>query len=112
MIGEASRPWLHGLLELCLLGLLDEQRDYGLGLTSRLAEAGLGDVPGGTLYPALLRLETTGLVRSNREPSTSGPPRKYFELTDEGRRALRDRRDEWREFSRSIHLVLGTRALS
>ena len=112
MIGDASRPWLHGLLELCLLGLLGEQRDYGLGLTSRLAEAGLGVVPGGTLYPALLRLETTGLVRSNREPSTSGPPRKYFELTDEGRRALGERRAEWREFSRSIHTVLGTRALA
>ena len=110
MIGDASRPWLHGLLELCLLGLLGEQRDYGLGLTGRLAEAGLGAVPGGTLYPALLRLETTGLVRSNREPSTSGPPRKYFELTDEGRRALDDRRGEWWEFSRSIHAVLGTRA--
>lgn len=112
MNADASRPWLHGLLELCLLGLLGAQRDYGLGLTSRLAEAGLGVVPGGTLYPALLRLETTGLVRSSREASTSGPPRKYFELTDEGRRALDDRRDEWREFSRSIHTVLGTRALA
>lgn len=112
MTGDTTRPWLHGLLELCLLGLLGEQRDYGLGLAGRLAEARLGDVPGGTLYPALLRLETTGLVRSTREASTSGPPRKYFELTDEGRRALEDRRAEWRVFSRSIHTVLGAEALT
>ena len=111
MNGEATRPWLHGLLELCLLGLLGEQRDYGLSLTNRLAEAGLGDVPGGTLYPALLRLETTGLVRAQREPSTSGPPRKYFELTDKGRDALKGLRGEWRNFSRSINTVLGAEAL-
>lgn len=112
MTGEATRPWLHGLLELCLLGLLAEQRDYGLSLAGRLAKAGLGNVPGGTLYPALLRLEMTGRVRAMREPSTSGPPRKYFELTNEGLRALDDLRDEWCEFSQSINVVLGGRALT
>ncbi len=112
MTDDASRPWLHGLLELCLLGLLGQQRDYGLSLTSRLADAGLGAVPGGTLYPALLRLETTGMVRSTREPSSSGPPRKYFELTQSGRRALEERRGQWQEFSQAIHTVLGTRALA
>jgi PadR family transcriptional regulator PadR len=109
---ETTRLWLHGLLELCLLGLLAEQRDYGLGLAHRLAEAGFGDVPGGTLYPALARLEATGMVSSAREPSSSGPPRKYFELTGTGREALDARRAEWREFSRSIHVVLGAKALT
>lgn len=112
MSGDATRPWLHGLLELCLLGLLAEQRDYGLSLTGRMAEAGLGSVPGGTLYPALLRLETAGLVCTKREPSTSGPPRKYFELTKEGLRALDDLRGEWRDFSQSINVVLGDRTLT
>ena len=107
---DATRPWLHGLLELCLLGLLGEQRDYGLSLTTRLSEAGLGVVPGGTLYPALLRLETAGLVRAEREPSTSGPPRKYFELSDRGRSALDELRGEWRDFSRCINIVLDTEA--
>lgn len=106
------RLWLHGLLELCLLGLLGEQRDYGLGLTNRLSDAGLGFVPGGTIYPALARLEAIGMVSSAREPSTSGPPRKYFELTQAGRHALDGRRAEWREFSRSIHTVLGTKELT
>lgn len=106
------RLWLHGLLELCLLGLLGDHRDYGLGLTNRLSEAGLGFVPGGTIYPALARLEATGMVSSSREPSPSGPPRKYFELTEAGRDALGGRRAEWREFSRSIHEVLGTKELT
>jgi PadR family transcriptional regulator PadR len=109
---DLPRLWLHGLLELCLLGLLGAQRDYGLGLTNRLSEAGLGSVPGGTIYPALARLEATGMVSSAREPSPSGPPRKYFELTEAGRDALDARRAEWREFSRSIHAVLGTKELT
>ena len=110
MTTDATRPWLHGLLELCLLGLLGDHRDYGLGLTGRLADAGLGAVAGGTLYPALMRLETSGLVRSAREPSASGPPRKYFELTAEGRAALGERRHAWRDFSRSIDAVVGSEA--
>lgn len=107
---DAKRLWLHGLLEMCLLGMLAERRDYGLALAERLEEAGLGSVPGGTLYPALLRLETAGLVRAVREPSTAGPPRKYFEVTKEGRAVLALRRDEWRKFRQSIDTVLGFEA--
>ncbi|HOT34509.1 MAG TPA: PadR family transcriptional regulator [Microthrixaceae bacterium] len=110
MVQESKRLWLHGLLEVCVLGLLEERRDYGLALANRLEDAGLGSVPGGTMYPALLRLETAGLVRSVREPSTTGPPRKYFEVTVEGRSVLAQRRHEWREFSRSIDAVLGLEA--
>ncbi len=108
MVPDVKRLWLHGLLEVCLLGMLDEERDYGLALANRLERAGFGAVPGGTMYPALLRLETAGLVRSAREASTTGPPRKYFEVTAEGRRVLAQRRDEWRDFSRGIDAILGT----
>lgn len=112
MIPDARRLWLHGLLEVCLLGMLEERRDYGLALANRLEEAGFGSVPGGTMYPALLRLETSGLVRSIREPSTSGPPRKYFEVTEEGRLVLAQRRDEWRDFRSGIDTILGLEAHS
>lgn len=112
-VTTSTRTWLHGLLELSLLGLLGERRDYGLSLIARLEEAGLGTIPGGTLYPALLRLETTGLVATGREPSASGPPRKYFELTDQGRQALRDRTSEWEQFRGRIDAVLaGARSQS
>ena len=54
--------WLHGFLDLCLLSLLHEGPDYGFALAQRLTSAGLGEIPGGTLYPALVRLEQQGLV--------------------------------------------------
>ena len=107
MTDDNARLWLHGLLDLCLLGLLDQHRDYGLALAGRLETAGFGSLPGGTLYPALLRLETTGLVTASREPSPTGPPRKYFEITAAGRESLVARRQEWHRFSRRVDGVLG-----
>lgn len=97
--------WLHGFLELCLLCLLAERRDYGLGLSQRLAAAGFPDIPGGTLYPCLLRLEKLGLVRVKWEPSASGPDRKYYQLTAQGRTAAEQNVEDWRNFRRAIDLV-------
>ena len=88
---------LRGFLEPCLLSLLAEQADYGLSLAQRLATAGLDEVPGGTLYPALMRLEKRGLVAVSWRPSTSGPARKYYELTE-----LAARQAEWRTFSTAV----------
>jgi PadR family transcriptional regulator PadR len=103
--GPHQQHWLHGFLDLCLLSLLAERRDYGGGLTDRLAAAGFGDVPGGTLYPSLLRLEQHGLVTTDREPSPSGPPRKYYDLTDQGRGTLAERTADWNRFRARIDLL-------
>lgn len=62
--------------------------------------------PGGTLYPALLRLEKHGLVRTMRERSTSGPPRKYYELTDEGLLVQAERAQTWTQFRAAIDVVI------
>ena len=56
----------------------------GVGLAAGLAGVGFGEIPGGTLHPALLRLERQGLVWAPRVPSTLGPVRKYHELTPLG----------------------------
>lgn len=98
--------WLHGFLDSCILGLLSSGRDYGRGLSERIAEAGVDEVPGGTLYPALLRLEKQGLVRTDKVLSTSGPPRKYYELTDLGRAMHGDRQVAWRTFRASMDLLI------
>jgi PadR family transcriptional regulator PadR len=100
-----SGHWLHGFLDLCLLGLLKSHRDYGYELGQRLAQAGFDDVPGGTLYPALLRLERQALVAVTWESSASGPRRKYYDLTDAGRQALAEQLADWQHFSRSIEAV-------
>ena len=97
---------LRGFLEPCLLSLLAEQADYGLSLVQRLAAAGLDEVPGGTLYPALMRMEKRGLVAVSWRPSTSGPARKYYELTDAGRAELAARREEWRTLRTAFSAVL------
>ena len=80
--------------------------DYGLSLAQRLAAAGLDEVPGGTLYPALMRLEKRGLVAVSWRPSTSGPARKYYELTDAGHTELTARRAEWRTFSTAVGALI------
>ena len=98
----APRPWLHGFLDLCLLAMLRERPDYGYGLAQRLAAAGVADVPGGTLYPALLRLEQQGLAEPSWQPSESGPRRKYYAVTDAGRATLDAQVAEWRQFRNGI----------
>jgi PadR family transcriptional regulator PadR len=101
-----SGSWLHGFLDMCLLALLADREDYGFGLTQRLAGVGLGDVPGGTLYPALLRLERHGWVSVTWQPSDSGPPRKYFHLTPQGREVLIRDAAAWHRFRDSVDTVL------
>jgi PadR family transcriptional regulator PadR len=106
MKDSVRQQWLHGFLDLCLLSLIAERRDYGLGLTSRLAAAGFDEIPGGTLYPSLLRLEKKGLVQTAREPSSTGPPRKYYELTPLGREMATEGADEWRQFRQAMDQVV------
>jgi len=104
------QQWLHGFLDLCLLALLAERRDYGRGLGERLADAGFDEVPGGTMYPSLLRLEKQGLVHTEWEPSPSGPRRKYYELTDEGRAAVVERTLAWESFRAAMDAATAFRA--
>ena len=77
-----------GVLELAVLNALVGEQRYGYDLVKRLvAIPGLG-VTEGTLYPLLSRLRASGLVATRLEESPSGPARKYYRLTREGRRVL------------------------
>ncbi len=100
------KPWLHGFLDLCLLAMLRERADYGYGLAQRLAAAGVADVPGGTLYPALLRLEEQGLAVPSWAPSESGPRRKYYEITPAGLAALATQARQWGTFRDGVDTLL------
>ncbi|MEV6346295.1 PadR family transcriptional regulator [Actinoplanes sp. NPDC051851] len=101
-----ARPWLHGFLDLCLLAMLRERPDYGYGLAQRLAAAGVADVPGGTLYPALLRLEQQGLAVPSWGPSDAGPRRKNYEITPAGRALLATQAAEWAAFRNGVDSLL------
>ena len=96
---------LRGVLDLCLLALLRERPVYGYELTERLAEQDLL-VAGGSAYPLLARLEKAGLVVSEKRPSPSGPPRKYYSLSEMGIDVLASGTSEWLALSGSVTSLL------
>ena len=100
--------WMRGVLSLCVLRVVADGPTYGYAIAGRLAEAGLGSVKGGTLYPILTRLETEGLVTSAWTAGDGGPGRKFFTLTDTGGQALRERSDQWHAFTQRAAGLLST----
>lgn len=99
---------MRGVLSLCVLGVVAQGRTYGYAVATRLAEAGLGTVKGGTLYPILGRLENDGLVVSSWGEGDSGPGRKFFEITDAGLAHLADRSGQWADFVLRAQSLLPT----
>lgn len=106
-----TQQWLHGFLDFCLLGLIDAQRDYGRGLAERLARSGFGEIPGGTLYPALVRMERQGLIAASKEPSAAGPPRKYYETTAKGREVFHELVETWEQFKAAVEATVDGKAI-
>jgi PadR family transcriptional regulator PadR len=100
--------WLRGALTLCVLGVLADGPTYGYAIGQRLAQAGLGTVKGGTLYPLLARLEKDGLVGSTWQVGEAGPGRKYFALTPAGHRELASRSRDWDRFVDATRRTLPT----
>src|ERR1051326_8834275 len=91
-----------GLLELCILNALAEEERYGYDLVKTIVEVhGLG-LTEGTLYPLLSRLRVAGLIASRLEESSSGPARKYYSLTREGRKNMDTMNDYMTESNRSV----------
>lgn len=78
-----------GVLELCLLSALDSGEHYGYALVKGLSATPGLSVAEGSIYPLLSRMKSAGLVDSRLEESTSGPARKYYQLTDAGRERLK-----------------------
>ena len=91
-----------GVLELCILNALAADEYYGYDLVKRLVETyGVG-VTEGTVYPLLSRLRVAGLITSRLEESPSGPARKYYSLTKEGRKAVEAMNQYIEELNRNI----------
>lgn len=97
-----------GSVSLVLLALLERSGRpmYGYEIAKKLETVSedTADVKQGTLYPALRAMERDGLLSSSVEPSVSGPPRRYYGVTDLGRRALADWSEVW---DRTRRLVEG-----
>lgn len=99
---------LKGHLDLLLLAALEGRPAHGYAVLERLRAQSLGtfDLPEGTIYPALHRLEEAGLLASHWSDA-SGRRRRIYQLTPKGRRALEKRGQEWQRFVRGVEGVLG-----
>jgi PadR family transcriptional regulator, regulatory protein PadR len=95
-----------GTLQYCVLSLLADEERYGFDLVRGLAEMDGMVTSEGTIYPLLSRLRRDGLVESTWQESPSGPPRRYYRLTETGRAALEGFKLEWRRFRDAVdHFV-------
>jgi PadR family transcriptional regulator PadR len=90
-----------GILEYCILMVLSKKEAYPSDIIDELKTAKLIVVEG-TLYPLLTRLKNDGLLRYNWVESTSGPPRKYYALTEEGITFLNELKVTWNELYQAV----------
>ena len=93
-----------GILEFCILSVLKDRDLYASEILERLKEARLLVVEG-TLYPLLTRLKNADPLQYRWEESSSGPPRKYYTLTEEGTQFLEELKSTWEELQHAINQV-------
>ncbi len=99
---ENLTEMLKGVLEGCVLEIISGGETYGYEITRRLNALGFTDVVEGTVYTILVRLEKNKLVDIEKKPSDMGPPRKFFVLTDAGRKELQKFWEKWAFVSSKI----------
>ncbi|WP_316739793.1 PadR family transcriptional regulator [Pedobacter aquatilis] len=102
MIAENTQTQMRkGILEYCVLSIISRGEIYASDIIAELRSAKLLVVEG-TLYPLLTRLKNNGLLSYNWVESTSGPPRKYYTLTDDGRGILAQLDQTWQELAYAV----------
>jgi PadR family transcriptional regulator len=93
---------LRGALDAAVLAVTSEDDAYGYDVLRRLRSAGLAEVGDASVYGTLRRLYTAGALTSYMVPSEEGPARRYYGITDSGRRQLTEARAVWQEFSQAL----------
>ena len=97
---------LKGLLDACVLSIIQEKEVYGYELSQKLLDSGLGNISEGTIYPVLLRLQKKKFIRSEMRKSDYGPQRKYYFITEEGKSALYEMTEEWNDIVAPISKLI------
>lgn len=98
-------PWIRASLDLAVLGCLLEGPLHGYGIAQRLGARGFGRLKGGSLYPALSRLEDAGHVGASWEQADAGPGRKNYAITGPGREHLTEGLTRWKSLTRALDRV-------
>ena len=93
-----------GILEFCILSLINEREMYVSDLIDELKKGKL-DVVEGTLYPLLTRLKNGEFLSYRWEESTGGPPRKYYQMTEKGKLFLTELQNTWNDLTESVDYI-------
>jgi len=93
-----------GILEYCILLILSKKSLYVSDIIKELKKSEMIVVEG-TLYPLLTRLKNGGLLKYVWQESSQGPPRKYYELTDEGKKFLTELGLSWEKLVEAINTI-------
>lgn len=93
-----------GVLELCVLSLLDRKDFYGYELVEHISK--FIDISEGTIYPLLRKFRKEGYVDNYLQESQEGPPRKYYKLTQLGKKTYEELEVEWEGFIDSVNNIL------
>lgn len=93
-----------GVLEICVLSVLAQRDCYGYELVNEISKR--IDISEGTIYPLLRRLKDEGYVTTYLQESAEGPPRKYYRLTERGRKEEHEQKEEWMRFCASVNALL------
>lgn len=97
---------LHGVLDMCLLSIIDEEASYGYEMVKKLSDRGLQLASEGSIYPLLSRLQKQGLIEGYLVQSSEGPARKYYRMSLQGREALARWRGDWETFRDAVDVVM------
>ena len=99
---------LKGLIDPIILSIINRLPMYGYQIVKELERrtGGLVNIKGGTVYPALLRMERNGLVTSDWKQTTERKGRRYYQITEKGRQFLDSCSDEWHGFSMVINRLM------
>lgn len=106
MVEKTQKQLRRGILELCVLSIISEKEAYPSDIIEQLEKAEMIVVEG-TLYPLLTRLKNAGMLSYNWQESTSGPPRKYFHLTEKGSTFLKAIQNSWTELVAGVQSIIG-----
>lgn len=94
-----------GVLDLCVLSLLEERDRYGYEIADTLSD--YIELADGTVYPLLRKLKSDGLLTTYLQEESGGPPRKYYSLTRLGRETYEKEKAEYLQFAKEIERLLG-----
>lgn len=93
-----------GILELCVLAVLDKKDCYGYELVNEISKN--IEISEGTIYPILRRLNQEGYFTTYLQESQEGPPRKYYKLTNLGKSIKQDLLNEWTELVMGVNNII------